>query len=254
VSERNVKLVLAYDGTDFSGWQIQPNHRTIQGLLQGRLREILGEPVELIGAGRTDAGVHASGQVASFRTGRNIPIEAFTKGLNSILPPEVRVLSGEEVPSGFHAQRSAVGKEYRYQIYVGEVCPPFVYRYAHHEPRELNTRAMGEGAAHLVGEHDFAAFQSTGSDVRTSVRTIHRAEIRDDQGLLELRFHGSGFLRHMVRAIAGTLLEVGRGMQPPDWVREVLEGGDRSAAGPTAPARGLFLVRVDYPPEPADGP
>jgi len=254
VTERNIKLVLAYDGTDFSGWQIQPNHRTIQGLLQGRLREILGEPVELVGAGRTDAGVHASGQVANFRTEREIPLDAFTKGMNSILPPEVRVVSGEEVPPGFHAQKSAAGKEYRYQIFIGEVCPPFVYRYAHHEPRALNVRAMGEGAAHLVGEHDFAAFQSTGSDVKTSVRTIHQAEIHDDKGLLELRFVGTGFLRHMVRAIVGTLLEVGRGVRSSDWVREVLEGGDRSAAGPTASARGLFLVRVHYPPEAVSGP
>jgi len=249
VSERNVKLKLAYDGTEFYGWQLQPSHRTVQGLVQGRLREMLGEPVELAGAGRTDAGVHASGQVASFRTESQIPMEAFTKGLNAILPPDVRVLSGEEVPPEFHAQKSALGKAYRYQIFVGEVCPPFQYRYVHHEARPLDAEAMRKGAALLEGEHDFSAFQSTGSDVKTSVRTIHKAEILEAKGLLEFRIEGSGFLRHMVRTAVGTLLEVGRGANPPEWVQEILEGRSRAAAGPTAPAKGLFLVRVDYPPE-----
>ena len=249
MSERTIKLVMAYEGTEFSGWQIQPNHRTVQGLLQGRLREILGgEQIELAGAGRTDAGVHASGQVASFRTESGIPMEAFTKGMNAILPADVRILSGEEVPEEFHAQRSATGKAYRYQLFLGEVCPPFLYRYVHHETRPLDAPAMTRAISCLLGEHDFAAFQSTGSDVKTTVRTIHRADLNEAKGLLEFRFEGTGFLRHMVRSIVGTLLEVGRGAQPPEWVEEVLRGRDRAAAGPTAPAKGLFLVRVDYPP------
>jgi len=254
VTIRTIKLVLAYDGTDFSGWQMQPGRRTVQGLVQGRLAELLGGPVTLHGAGRTDAGVHASGQAAHFTTGRDLPLEAYVRGLNSMLSADVRVLEAAHAPPGFHARKSASGKVYRYQIYTGEICPPFQHRYCHHLPRAPDPDAVRRAAERLVGEHDFAAFQATGSSVKTTVRRVTRLDLVQERWLLEFRVEGSGFLRCMVRNIVGTLLEVGREGRGPEWVEEVLRGRDRSAAGPTAPARGLFLVRVDYPAEPDSPP
>jgi tRNA pseudouridine38-40 synthase len=247
VSGPLIRLVLAYDGTDFSGWQVQPRRRTVQGLVQGRITEITGEAVTLHGAGRTDAGVHASGQVAHFAPPRALPMDTWRKGLNAMLPPEVRILAADEVDPSFHARKSATGKLYRYQIYVGDICPPFQHRYCHHEARALDVAAMREAAAPLVGEHDFAAFQAAGSDVKTTVRRLTEVSLSQEKSLLEVRLEGSGFLRCMVRNIVGTLLEVGRGAWAPSRVGEILGSRDRSQAGPTAPARGLFLVRVHYP-------
>lgn len=247
MSASPVRLLLAYDGTDFSGWQVQPGRRTVQGLVQGRLTEMLGSSVTLHGAGRTDAGVHASGQVAHFAPSREIPLDGYRRGLNAMLPPEVRVLEAATVPESFHARKSARAKVYRYQIYLGEVCPPFQYRYCHHETRAVDLEAMARAGELLEGVHDFASFQASGSSVRTTLRRIHAVRVESDGPLVQIRVRGNGFLRCMVRNLAGTLLEVGLGSRPPSWVGEVLDARDRSAAGPTAPARGLFLVRVEYP-------
>lgn len=244
-----LRMVLAYDGTDYSGWQIQPDRRTVQGLVRGRLTQMAGEPVALHGAGRTDAGVHASGQVAHFHPPRDLPTDAWQKGLNAMLPEDIRILGVEQAPVGFHARKSARDKVYRYQIHQGEVCPPFQVRYCHHEPRPLDVEAMRKGADFLMGEHDFASFQASGSSVKTTVRRVIRLDIQPERSLLEIRVRGTGFLRAMVRNMVGTLLEVGIGARDSGWVGEVLEARDRDAAGPTAPARGLFLVQVHYPPD-----
>ena len=252
---RILRLTLAYDGTPFVGFQRQATGASIQGLLEDALAPLEGGPVTVHGAGRTDAGVHALGQVASVAVSFTYDTATIRRALNVNLPVTLRVLEVEDAPEGFHARFSRGIKTYRYQIANTQVVSPFLEPFAWHVPDYLRVEAMAEAAAMLVGEHDFAAFQSAGATVTTTVRTItvstltRQAAVSGDaalQDLLVYEVSGSGFLRHMVRAIAGTLVEVARGQRTPESMRRLLTGANRHDAGPTAPAAGLCLVRVDY--------
>lgn len=242
---RNLKLTLAYDGTGFSGWQVQPGQRTIQGEIEAALAKIEGDPVKVHGSGRTDAGVHALGQTASFLLRNPIPAHNLRRALNHSLPPAIRVLAVEEVPQSFHARHSATAKTYEYRIFRGEVCPPFERRYVYHLPYPLNEEAMIGAAPRFEGTLDFRSLATRdGEDKESTVRTIYSSRLQRDGERLVYRVRGSGFLYNMVRNIVGTLIETGRGNLPP--IEEILAARDRSAAGPTAPPQGLFLVDVEY--------
>ena len=242
------KLTIAYDGTGFVGWQRQAEGVSIQGLLEDACAELDGRPVTVAGAGRTDAGVHALGQVASLALERAIDPAAVVRALNARLPPAVRVLEAHTMPDGFHARFSARRKSYRYRIANGPVLSPFERAYAWHVPAPaLDVGAMAGAAGVLEGRHDFKAFQGTGSETHGTERVVYSTRVgRGESGVITIDLSGNGFLRHMVRNIVGTLVEVGRGRRPADWVAEVLEAGDRALAGRTAPAAGLFLVSVEY--------
>jgi tRNA pseudouridine38-40 synthase len=249
---RNFKVVLAYDGSEFSGWQVQPDAPTIQGTLASAIGRITGEKVLPQGSGRTDAGVHALAQVATFATESSIPAENLGKALNDLLPASIRVLEVEEVAAGFHARQSARAKTYRYRMYREAVCPPFLARYVWHYPYPLDEDAMAAAAALVVGKHDFTSFaavdpergreDATGSNVREILASSW--ERLGEELVYTVR--GSGFLHHMVRNLVGTLLLVGKGTLKSGDVTRILETRNRSAAGTTAPASGLFLVGVEY--------
>ena len=244
---RNIRIKLAYDGTDFHGWQVQPNQATIQGALQDVLTEIEGNTVEIHGSGRTDAGVHALGQVASFHLKNTIPTENLRRAMNRLLPDAIRVLEAEEVDTNFHPRRRAVSKTYEYRILRGEVCPPFSSRYVYHHPYPLNEPAMAKAANAFAGTHDFRSLAAAGGEEKEStVRTIFLSELEKDGDLLTYRVRGNGFLYRMVRNIVGTLVEVGRGNKAAADIDRILAAKQRSEAGPTVPARGLFLVEVQF--------
>ena len=241
------KITVAYDGAPFAGWQRQTNGTSIQGLIEDALRELDDRDVTLNGAGRTDAGVHAIGQVASFTLVRDASPEVIVRSLNAKLPPEIRILSAAEVPASFHARFDPSSKTYRYRIWHADVLNPFERAYAWHIFGPLDIDAMAAAARLVEGCHDFAAFQTVGGTSGKTERVITFSRLTaTDQQLVTYEITGNGFLRHMVRAIVGTLVEVGRGRQRPDWMREVIASRDRMQAGKTAPAHGLFLVRVDY--------
>jgi tRNA pseudouridine38-40 synthase len=246
------KLTLAYDGTGLVGWQRQPEGVSVQGLLEDVLARLTAAPrVTVTGAGRTDAGVHARGQVASVVLDTDRAAADLQRGLNALLPPAVRVLAVEVAAPGFHARFGAKEKRYAYHAVVGPLVSPFDVRYAWHIPYPLDVAAMRAALPAIAGRHDFAAFQSTGSDIEDSVRTLSEARLDDAPAegggtSLVLTLAGDGFLRHMVRAIAGSVVEVGRGRWPPARIGEILASADRSQAGPTAPPHGLFLVSVRY--------
>jgi tRNA pseudouridine38-40 synthase len=262
-TSRTLKLVLAYDGTDFVGWQRQARGVSVQGLLEDALARVEGRPVTIVGAGRTDAGVHAIGQVASCRLAHQIPAADLRRALNAMLPPPVRVRRVEAAADDFHARYAAIGKTYRYVLLTGDVASPFLHRYAWHLPSPVDAGAMAAAARLVEGRHDFSAFQSTGSTVATTIRTVTVSAVTggsppepfrswigclDDPAstLITYEITGDGFLRHMVRAIVGSLVHVGLGRQDPAWIADLLRSGRRGAAGPTAPACGLWLVGVQY--------
>ena len=243
---RTLKLTLAYDGTRYVGWQRQAEGESIQGVLEDALARFEGNPVTVHGAGRTDAGVHALGQVASVQLTCGHDVDTLTRALNAQLPEDLRVRVIEEAPPGFHARFSARAKTYRYQIRNGRVASPFDRAYVWHLPERLDAAAMRCAAHTLVGRHDFSAFQSIGTQVPDSIRTITASDVRSEGDLLLYEVTADGFLRHMVRAIVGTLVEIGRGWRTPESIATLLANGVRAEAGATAPPHGLFLVRVDY--------
>ena len=241
------RISLAYEGTDFVGWQRQPAGTSVQGLLEDALRELDARDVTVIGAGRTDAGVHALEQVAAFTLEREIAPDTLVRALNVRLPGTVRVVTAAVPRADFHPQFDAVSKTYRYRLWNDAVLPPFERRYAWHVMGPLDVNAMQHAAAVLLGSHDFAAFQAADSDAKTTEREIVQSDIRRLQpALLEYEITGNGFLRHMVRTIVGSLVNIGRGRCSPEWLHEVLRSRDRRQAGRTAPPHGLFLVRVNY--------
>jgi tRNA pseudouridine38-40 synthase len=246
---RTIALTLAYEGTAFAGWQRQPGERTVQAVLEEVLAIVEERPVTAVAAGRTDAGVHALGQVVSVQVRNRLPTGVLARALNVRLPDDVRVVSVAEASPSFDARRAARAKVYRYTIALGTDPGPFVRRVVWHVPQRLNVAAMQQAAAALVGEHDFAAFQAAGGDVKTSVRHLSESVLLDDPGLpryLRYEVTGTGFLRHMVRNIVGTLVDIGKHRWPPEAMREILASRSRQRAGVTAPPHGLVLVRVVY--------
>lgn len=246
---RRIKATVAYDGTDFHGWQVQPGLPTIQGSLEAVLGEVEGAAVAVAGSGRTDAGVHALAQVAAFSLSNPIPLYNLRKAVNRLLPPSIRLLSAEEAAPDFHPRFQAVAKRYEYRISRGEACSPFEWRYIHHHPYPLDIERMTGLAPLLEGEHDFTAFAAADDpekDRMTKIRTIFSSRLEAQGDRLIYRVRGSGFLKHMVRNIAGTLVEAGKGNLDEKGFRQLLHGGRIGSAGPTAPAKGLFLISVEY--------
>jgi tRNA pseudouridine38-40 synthase len=249
---RNLRLTLAYDGSEFSGWQVQPDTATIQGTLASAIGRITGEKVLPQGSGRTDAGVHALAQVATFSTESSVPAANFVKALNDILPPSIRILEVGEVAAEFHARKSAKAKTYRYRMHRAPICSPFLARYVWHFPYPLDEEAMTNAAASVIGEHDFRSFAAVDpergreenevSNVRT---VINSAWVRDGEEFI-YTVRGTGFLHHMVRNLVGTFVLVGKRTLGAEDLPRILAARDRAAAGPTAPAGGLCLVAVEY--------
>ncbi len=255
MKQRNIRLLITYDGTNFCGWQRQRNGLSIQEALEQRLARITRTAVQVNGAGRTDAGVHAQGMVANFTTGVTMPAPAFVKALNSMLPKDIRILGAEEAAPDFHARFSAKGKTYRYDFFTGAMQSPLERLYRTHFPCSFMPDNVQASLDFLVATHDFASFEAVGSRDRTwttgrgAVRTLFQAQCLVDPARPEhfsLRFSGDGFLRHMVRNLAGTLIRVGTGRLTPEQFVAILEAQDRKEASPTAPACGLFLEKVHY--------
>ncbi len=246
---RRIKITVAYDGTDYHGWQVQPELQTIQGTLEQVFGDIEGRPVHVAGSGRTDAGVHALAQVAAVDMENPIPVENLRRAVNRLLPPDIRVTRVEEAATGFNPRYDAKRKTYEYRIFRGEICPPFERRYVTHHPYPLRMDEMMEASRLFEGEHDFGAFAA--SDDRdelglSKVRSVFCSKLSLEAERLIYRVTGSGFLKHMVRNMVGVLLEVGKGNVDRGGVLARLEPGCAILPGPTAPARGLFLVSVEY--------
>jgi tRNA pseudouridine38-40 synthase len=243
---RNFKLVVSYDGTDFHGWQTQPGLRTVQTTLENALAKLTGQVLRINASGRTDTGVHAVAQVVNFRCDTGLTADVFVRGLNANLPEDVVITDAVEMPNAFDANRDAKKKLYRYVIHDGGVPDLFMRRYCHHSRYRLDASAMARAAAVLRGKHDFACFETDWPNRASSVRTITHLTLNRMGDWIWLDVEADGFLYNMVRAIAGTLIDVGRGYWPENQVADILESRDRTRAGPTAPARGLFLMRVTY--------
>ncbi len=243
---RTIKLTIEYDGTQYHGWQVQPNGITIQEVLEKKIEMMTRQSVRLIGSGRTDAGVHALGQVAHFQTDSAIPVEGFRRGLNSLLPPDITIISAEEADSRFHAQYGAQRKTYLYLI-LNRENPSALYRnFAWHIPGSLSMASMEEASACLVGKKDFTSFQGANTDTEDPVREVFRAAWSRKKDFLRFQIEADGFLKHMVRNVVGTLVDVGKGKISPQDYGRILDSRDRRQAGMTAPARGLYLVEVAY--------
>jgi tRNA pseudouridine38-40 synthase len=243
---RNLKLTLAYDGTPFHGWQRQPNLRTVQGELEQALGRLLNHEVHLTGSGRTDAGAHAHGQVASLGTIRPIETGAVLRGANALLPPEIRVLQVEEAPAEFHARHSARAKTYEYRLCRDWVVSPFHCRYVYRFPYPLDPHTLDAAGRLFIGTHDFTSFSATAAEAEDRVRTIYGASWERNGNAWIFRIRGNGFLQYMVRTIVGTLLAAGQGRMDPERIPSIFEARDRRLAGPSAPAHGLHLVSVEY--------
>lgn len=242
----NVKIEIEYDGTNYHGWQKQKNSISIQEIMENAIKKVLNEEVKLIGAGRTDAGVHAKGQVANFHTNTKIPMEKLPYAINSQLPPDIVVKSATIVPEDFHARYSAKAKVYTYTIYNSKFPSPFYRYYSYFYPFQLDLKSMREAASYIVGEHDFAAFKASNSSVKNTVRTVNSLEVIKLGDIIKIEVEANGFLYNMVRIIAGTLLNVGIRKIKPEEIIEIIESKDRSRAGPTLPASGLCLEKVIY--------
>lgn len=243
---RNIRLIIEYDGTNYHGWQSQVNAAAVQDVIAGALRKLTGEDTKLSGAGRTDAGVHAYGQVANFQTDSRIPAEKFSYAINSMLPGDIVIKSSDEVGLDFHSRFSARGKKYKYLIY-NDIHPSALLRNrAYHISDKLDFVAMQNAGPCFVGTHDFSAFRASGSSVESSVRTVTDIRLEKQGDLIEMSIAADGFLYNMVRIIAGTLVEVGTGKKLPKDIPEIIGSGDRSRAGKTAPAHGLYLVEVYF--------
>ncbi len=269
---RNLKLIVSYDGSEFAGWQVQPGRATVQGTLASAIGRLSGENVLPQGSGRTDAGVHALAQVATFVTASAIPVENWVVALNDILPPSIRVLEVREAAPDFHARKSARAKTYRYRMVRGAVCPPFLARYVWHHPYPLDEEAMAAAAGVVVGKHDFTSFAAVDPErvermtasaaesgrhtdprgptalpiVPTNIREVFSSAWAREGEELVYTIRGTGFLHHMVRNLVGTFVQVGKGSVTLEDFRRIVAARERSAAGPTAPASGLYLVRVEY--------
>ncbi|HEY1603007.1 MAG TPA: tRNA pseudouridine(38-40) synthase TruA [Pirellulales bacterium] len=255
---RTFKLTLAYDGTAYTGWQMQPGQPTVQAALETSLAKITGEAVRATASGRTDSGVHALGQVVSFQSETSLSPVTLRNALNAELPRDIAALAVEEAPHRFHARRDCVRKRYRYLLHDGEAPDVFLRAYCWQYRQRLDGAAMSRAAQAFVGTHDFRSFESRWPQRSSSVRTIYEAFVERgrgaQQGLLTFEVAGNGFLYNMVRAMIGTLVEVGRGNRPIAWPAEVVAAGERRAAGMTAPPQGLFLVRADYKLDPVHTP
>ncbi|MDI6728768.1 MAG: tRNA pseudouridine(38-40) synthase TruA [Thermodesulfovibrionales bacterium] len=254
---RNIKLTIQYDGTNYNGWQIQPNGITIQEILQKNIKKITGEDAKLIGAGRTDAGVHAIGQVASFKTSSGLSSDVIKRALNANLPDDIRILNACDAELDFHPRYDAKSKIYVYVISNFTVISPFLYRYAWKVPHKLHFEDMCNAIEFIRGRHDFSAFRASGCSAKNPVRTvfnisieksdtIHFMDIPFAGNFLKVRLEADAFLRHMVRNIVGTIVEIGKGKTKSEEIREIINSKDRRLAGPTAPARGLFLEEINY--------
>jgi tRNA pseudouridine38-40 synthase len=238
---RRIRITLAYDGTEFHGWQVQPGLPTIQGILEDIVSQLDGKPVHVAGSGRTDAGVHAEAQVAAFTLENPIPVDNMRRAVNRLLPPAIRILEAAEVEPEFHPRFDSLAKTYRYTLFRGETCSPFQWRYVHYHPYPLNEMKMVEGAQVFVGSHDFTKFSAKDdrSLERSKVRTIFSSRVERSGDLLIYTVRGSGFLKHMVRNLMGTLIEMGRGNLSPKRIPH--------KSGNTVPAKGLTMVSVEYP-------
>ena len=242
----NIKLIIEYDGTNYHGWQVQAKGKTVQGILERALFTFFGNPIRLSGSGRTDAGVHALGQGANFSCDQEPDLHRLQRGLNALTPNDITVKAVEIVPDSFDARRGGRSRVYEYRILNRPSPSPFFLKYAWHVHDALDVEAMQEAIRCLVGEHDFSSFQAAGCDAVHPVRTVYRVSVDGRDELLVLTIEATAFLRHMVRNIVGTLVEVGRAERSPKSFSELLESRDRTRAGPTAPAHGLFLMEVKY--------
>lgn len=243
---KRIKLVVAYDGTNYCGWQIQPKDSTIEGILNEKLSSLLDEQITVIGASRTDSGVHALGNVAVFDTGTKIAGERIARALNQRLPDDIVIQSSEEVPGDFHPRYQDTRKTYEYTIYNAAFDNPVTARHHHFVYVPLDFQRMCEASQYFLGEHDFLSFSTTGSPTKTTVRTIYECEVRQEGQYITMRVTGNGFLYNMVRMMAGTLISIGRGRREPKWIGELFEAPKRGKAGPNAPAKGLTLIKIRY--------
>ncbi len=243
---RNIKLTIEYDGKDFNGWQKQPKKLNIQGEIERAIEEITGEKTELIGSGRTDAGVHSLGQIANFKTNSNIPIEKIPIALNTKLKRSIRIIEAEEVDERFHSRYNCKKKTYRYIINNSKNGTAIYRNLEYNFPEELDAQKMNEAAKKFIGEHDFKGFKASGTSSKSLIRTIYEATVvrKEDRIIIELT--GNGFLYNMVRIIAGTLIDVGIGKINPEEIENIINSGDRKRAGKTLPPNGLYLVKVEY--------
>ena len=243
-----IAAILEYDGSNYSGWQRQEQIRSVQGIVEEALSRVADEPIQVTVAGRTDAGVHAVGQVIHFDTSAVRSDYSWVRGTNSNLPSDVAILWAGPVQDGFHARYSATGRHYHYIILNRPVRPTYLAQRVTHEYRPLDVQRMQQGARHLLGEHDFTSFRATECQAKSPVRELRALEVLRQDGFIHIRAHANAFLQHMVRNLAGVLMTIGAGEHEPDWAKDVLEARDRKAGGVTAAADGLYLVSVTYPP------